>query len=142
MTLCFPFEALQFLFESSAVLFWKIPSTHTGLHRKHGTFYWQIPTPLYTTLISVSRIYVVISSGNHGILWRELVLTIWNMYLEENASSLWKKCNVPSNIQPSVQISRWGSFVYIVAALLSRVPLSKEYGISWRMCKTSSLFSK
>ena len=54
----------------------------------------------------------MIRSSDHGILWRELVLTIWNMSLQENASSIWKRCNIPSNIKPSFQISRWGSFVY------------------------------
>ena len=53
-------------------------------------------------------------------------------------SSLWKRSNIPSNITTSFQISRWGSFVYIVV-LLSRVPLSKEYGISWKRCQMSSL---
>ena len=105
------FEVLQFLFEKSPAIFWKRPSTHTRLHRKPGAFYWQIPTPFQNSVLCI--LYAVICSSDHGILWRELVLTIWNMSLQENASSLWKRCNIRSNIKPSFQISRWASFVYI-----------------------------
>ena len=126
------------VWKECSIIFWERPSRHTGLHRKHGAFYWQIPTPFH----SVSFIYAVICSSDHGILWRELVLSIWNMSLQENASSLWKRCNIPSNIKPSFRISRWGFFCVYSGPFIKGTFIKRVFGISWRMCKTASLFFK
>ena len=62
-------------------------------------------------------------------------LRFWRQqHASHKSSPLRKGWNIDSDIKPSFQISPWGSFMYMMV-LLPRIPLSKEYGISWRMCK-------
>ena len=40
-----------------------------------------------------------------SLKWMFIIITIWNMFLQESASSLWKGCKIPSNRKTSFQIS-------------------------------------
>ena len=96
------------IFEKSAVMVWNRPSMRIQFHKSMAPsanrfqhHFKLIKVHLYI----YAHIYIYIYHGVllwswHSLKWMCVTcITIWNMFLQESASSLWKGCKISSDIK-------------------------------------------
>ena len=96
------------IFEKSAVMVWNRPSMRIQFHKSMApsASRFQHHFKLRSTYIYINarkHIYIyhgVLLWSWHSLKWMFITcITIWNIILQESASSLWKGCKISSDIK-------------------------------------------
>ena len=101
------------IFEKSAVMVWNRPSMRIQFHKsmapsanifqhhfKLSSTYIYIYAHTHIYIYTYIYIYHVLLWSWHSLKWMFITcITIWNIVLQESASSLWKGCKISSDVK-------------------------------------------
>ena len=94
------------IFEKSAVMVWNRPSMRTQFHKSMAPsanrfqHHFKLRSTYKHIYIYIHIFHGVLLWSWHSLKWMFITcITIWNISLQESASSLWKGCKISSDIK-------------------------------------------